>query len=199
MKDKSQNDEIVQAASDAGVESRRRLLKGIVASAPVVASVASRPVLAARNCSESGQLSGNASGTGPECGGEGCTPGFWKNHTGLWHYDYPTSAVFDTVFGVAIFGNTATLYEVVWNQVEPTGSDVNCVQNTQHPNNPHKLVKALGRHAVAALQNAATSVSYDLTVGQVVASVQSAIVSNCGDVKTTKNTLKDLNQQGCPF
>lgn len=194
MKDESQNDGIDQQVSDATVEHRRRLLKGIVASAPVVASVASRPVLAARNCSESGQLSGNASDTGPACGGEGCTSDFWKANTALWHYDYPPGAVFDTVFGVSVFGS-ATFKEVI-NQLAPVTGTVACQTGGGAPD---PSIKTLGVEAVAALQNAATSVSYDLTVGQVIASVQLAITGDCTAVEDAKTTLESLNNQGCPF
>ena len=67
---------------------RRFLFKGAVISAPVIMTVASRPVWAGgwrkwgggkgRNCTLSGQLSGNLSTPDEVCSGEGCTPGYWK-------------------------------------------------------------------------------------------------------------------------
>jgi len=216
MKDKSNNDQsaaqpidtgdvsldsfvpgVEAVASGENRENRRRLLKGIVASAPVIASVASRPVLAARNCTESGQLSGNASGPDDECGGEGCTPGYWKNHLGQWCQSYPPSATFYDVFGVILANDSSiTLEQVITFQVP---NNVTC----QHPHPPDlidNITRVLAYHAVAALQNACTSVAYDLTVTQVITSVQNAIGSgDCSTMEQLKDTLDYLNNQGCPW
>lgn len=178
-------------------EARRRLIKGLVASAPVVASVASRPVLAARSCTESGQLSGNTSGTQVICAGEGCSPGFWKNHTDLWHPNYPSNAVFNTLFSVNVFGSNVSLFDVISSSMSGnTGPAVNVGVICTN----HNLVRQLARCAVAALQNAATSVKYDLTVLQVITSVQTVIATgNCSDLETLKNQLDTLNNQSCPL
>jgi len=97
MKDKSDNNEIVKQAptkeklaqdqSPSVDESRRSLTKASLA-APVLMSLASRPVLAGGaygDCSLSGFMSGNVSNHKYKCTpGFGCTPGYWKNHPAVW-------------------------------------------------------------------------------------------------------------------
>ena len=60
--------------------SKRRLLRGVITTAPVVMAVSSKPALA-NFCTVSGFLSGNLSNHATEgyrCGGR--SPGYWKNH-----------------------------------------------------------------------------------------------------------------------
>ena len=117
-------------------------------------------------------------------GGEGCTPGYWKNHTGLKSQtnQWPPTGFgqgdsFDATFGVSSsFGGT--LLEAL----NRGGGGEN----------------ALGRHAVAALLNAAhPGVSYDLDVAGVISEVQSAYSG--GDFESSKNVLAAFNEQGCPI
>jgi len=125
----------------------------------------------------------------PPPGGEGCTPGYWKNHAGVhshskggqkkpsaWEGYDPTDS-YDTTFGVtSSFGGT--LIDAL---TRGGGGE-----------------KALGRHAVAALLDAAHSgVDYDLTEAEVISAVQAAYSS--GDFETTKDMLGALNEQGCPL
>lgn len=127
----------------------------------------------------------------PTGGGEGCTPGYWKNHAGIysfskggqkkpsqWEGYLPTDG-FDATFGVtSSFGGTFRLIDAL----EEGGGDED----------------ALARHAVSALLNAANSgVSYDMTTGEVIALVQAAYAS--GDFEGAKNTLAAFNEQGCPL
>lgn len=120
----------------------------------------------------------------PPRGGEGCTPGYWKQkqHFGSWTSPYvPTGAGatdFDAAFGVNAFNPNITLLEALGRN----GGGIN----------------ALARHAAAALLNAANSnVSADLETSEVIAMVQAAIAS--GDYETTKNVLANFNEQGCPL
>jgi hypothetical protein len=70
-----------------------------------------------------------------EEGGEGCTPGFWKNHYTHWAATgYSPDDIFDDVFGCTIFGDDTTLGEAV------------------HVELMHNV---LAFHGVAALLNAA--------------------------------------------
>ena len=64
--------------------SRRRLLQGALASAPVLMTLVSRPVLAVTTCkTPSGFVSINASHPGePVCSGNG--PTYWFQHTNAW-------------------------------------------------------------------------------------------------------------------
>lgn len=110
-------------------------------------------------------------------GGEGCTPGYWKQEQ---HFDswvgYSPNQAFDSVFADA-FGS-ATLLEVLG----LNGGGLN----------------ALGRHAVAALLSASSDdVDYDLTVQQVIDAFNAAYAS--GDYETQKNIFDRLNNQGCPL
>jgi hypothetical protein len=59
-------------------------------------------------------------------------------------------------------------------------------------------LNALGRHAVAALLNAAsTEVDYDRTPAQVIAAFMAAYDS--GDYESTKEQFEGFNEQGCPL
>jgi hypothetical protein len=116
----------------------------------------------------------------PPKGGEGCTPGFWKQaqHLDSW-VGYSTGASFNTTFGVTTSPDTTLLQSLGAN-----GGGVN----------------ALKRHATAALLNSAAtgSVSFDMTSAQVIAAVQAALADG-GDIEGTKNILAGFNEQGCPL
>ncbi len=77
-----QSDEAEAQHSD----SRRRFLKGASIAAPVIMTVASRPVLA-NHCTVSGTLSGNLSNPDDDHYCAGLTPGYWRNHV-EWPYPY---------------------------------------------------------------------------------------------------------------
>lgn len=105
-----------------------------------------------------------------EEGGEGCTPGFWKNHYSHWAATpYSPDDVFDSIFDCDIFGDDTTLGEAV--HVEWT----------------HNV---LAFHAVAALLNASHP---DVDFGHDVSWVQDQVCD--GD----KDDLADANEQGCPL
>jgi hypothetical protein len=110
----------------------------------------------------------------PPGGGEGCTPGFWRQpqHFQYWT-GYNPSDLYSDVFGVARPG---TLLQ----NVTANGGGAN----------------ALARHSVAALLNAASAeVDYDLSAAEIIAGVQAAFAS--GDFETFKNVLEGYNEQGC--
>lgn len=124
-----------------------------------------------------------------DTGGEGCTPGYWKNHAGIYSHSkggqkkpsawegYAPTDSYDATFGVtSSFGGTLI------DAANRGGGGEN----------------ALGRHAVAALLNAANSgVSYAFTEAQVIALVQAAYAS--GDFTGAKDQLATENEQGCPL
>ena len=115
----------------------------------------------------------------PPPAGEGCTPGYWKNHVGSWPATFHTDDDFDTVFGVDAFDPDITLMEAL--------------------NQGGGGIIALGRHAVAALLNAESGgVDYALSVQEVIALVQAAVGPG-GDIEGTKNHLEGFNEQGCPL
>ncbi len=96
-------------------------------------------------------------------GGEGCTPGFWKNHLDDWGpTGYTTGDDFDTVFGVSLFNPDITLDDAL--NLKGGG------------------VKKLARHGTAALLNAAhPAVDYPLSVAQVIAAVQAGDLGDIPD------------------
>lgn len=110
-------------------------------------------------------------------GDEGCTPGFWKNRGyRLGWPSYSPADDYATTFGVAS-SFTATLLEAL-NQ--GGGGEY-----------------ALGRHAVAALLNAASpDVDYFYTEAEVIAAVQNAYAT--GDFEGTKDDLAGWNEQEAP-
>jgi hypothetical protein len=114
----------------------------------------------------------------PAGGGEGCTPGYWKqrHHFDSWAGYNPDDA-YETVFGV-----NASFNKTILGALTQGGGGE----------------KALGRHAVAALLNAANpDVSYAFTEAEVIAMVQKAYAT--GDFEGTKNALEAENEQGCPL
>jgi hypothetical protein len=116
--------------------------------------------------------------TPPTGGGEGCTPGYWKQsqHFDSYPAGYAPTDLFDTYFANAFPGMTLV-------QVAGQGGGG---------------LKALGRHTVAALLNAASSgVDYDLTTAQVISAFDAAFAS--GNYEATKDVFEGYNEQGCPL
>ena len=112
-------------------------------------------------------------------GGEGCTPGYWKqrHHFDSW-VGYAPADLFDAVFGVtSSFGADHTLLDAV---SAGGGGE-----------------RAMGRHAVAALLNASGEVSYAYSVSDVISMVQQAYAG--GSFEATKNLFEAQNEKGCPL
>jgi hypothetical protein len=115
-------------------------------------------------------------------GGEGCTPGFWKNHPEEWPAPYDPADLFSDVFGVTIAGDPdLTLGEAL----RLGGGGEN----------------ALARAAVAALLNAASDeVNFEFTVEEVIEKVQDAIASgDPEEIEDLKDELDRENNRGCPL
>jgi hypothetical protein len=116
----------------------------------------------------------------PPGGGEGCTPGYWKQsqHFGNWTAPYDPTDLFSSVFEDAFPGKT--LLDVL----KLGGGGLN----------------ALGRHTVAALLNAASpNVDYDLTTTQVIDMFNAVFPGTDTDYETLKNQFEAFNEQGCPL
>ena len=113
-----------------------------------------------------------------EGGGEGCTPGYWKQtqHFDSWTAPFTPDTLFSDVFEDAFPGKT--LLDVL----EQGGGGL----------------KALGRHTVAALLNAASpGVSYDLTVIDIIEGFNDVFPG--GDYEGLKDLFEGFNEQGCPL
>jgi hypothetical protein len=130
----------------------------------------------ARRSSAQGSLTVNCTEPPPPGGGEGCTPGFWKqsHHFDSWVGHAPGDE-FDVVFGVP--------YDLTLLAALKAGGGDEI---------------ALGRHAVAALLNAASpDVDFAFTEAEVIALVQDAWAT--GDFETAKDILEAENETGCPL
>jgi hypothetical protein len=113
-------------------------------------------------------------------GGEGCTPGYWKQeqHFDSWPSPYYPEMQFSDVFEDAFPGQT--LLDVV-----STGGGG---------------LEALGRHAVAALLNGASDgVSYDLTADQVIDMFNDIYPGTEDEYEALKDIFANYNEQGCPL
>ena len=113
----------------------------------------------------------------PPPGGEGCTPGYWKQSQ---HFDswvgYSPSQQFSSVFANAFPGKT--LLQVLGNG----GGGLD----------------ALGRHTVAALLNTANGgVSYPSSTSEVILLFNEAYALS--DYERLKNRFAGLNEAGCPL
>ena len=194
--------------NNADQEKRRQLLKGIVASTPVILSMTSRPVLAGANCTASGQLSGNMSDIADHpCMGSGCSGNNWRENLNEFHYDYPSDAFFNTVFGIDLFGASVTLGEVINKTPTPSlATTKTCIDGTT------ARIEIFGKQATTALQNAASEVSFDLTVTDVMNDVKNAYTNaiagqpvgiiDCDILETAYIALRNLNNQNpqeCPW
>jgi hypothetical protein len=122
-----------------------------------------------------------------ERGGEGCTPGFWKQtqHFDSW-FGFDPNQSFEDVFGVDVTlrsGGRGTIDDpTLLEALQANGGGVN----------------ALARHAVSALLNASNpDVSFDFSPQQVIDLVQDAIAS--GNFEAAKNLLAAANEQVCPL
>ena len=124
-----------------------------------------------------------------EGGGEGCTPGFWKQkqHFDSWPAPYipsPDGTPFSDVFEDAFPGmpDGMTLLEVML------------------PGGGNNHLRQLGRHTVAALLNAAsTEVDYDLTVDEVIDLFNGVFPGTNKEYRELKDIFADFNEQGCPI
>ena len=121
-----------------------------------------------------------------ECGGEGCTPGYWKQpqHHDSWQGVGPSDN-FNATFGT----------NAVFDPLQCTSANPTLLQALRCNGGG---LSALARHGVAALLNAySAGVGYDYSVAEVKALVQDAIAD--GKYSAAKNTLAESNESGCPL
>lgn len=115
-----------------------------------------------------------------QLGGEGCTPGYWKQkqYFDSWVGFTPTQS-FEAVLGQDAYPGMPTLLKVL-------GMNGGGLQ-------------ALGRHSVAALLNATNpDVDYPFTSSEVIAKFQAAFDSgNAATIEATKNEFDRASNGGC--
>ena len=122
-------------------------------------------------------------------GGEGCTPGYWKQQQ---HFDSWAASGLTPNQTLASAGFTNT------------GRPTMTLLQALSLNGGSTLQAAkdiLLRAAVAALLNAGSSnVDYEFTTAQVIAMVNAALATNNRDtILDVKDTLDDANNAGCPL
>ncbi|WP_116451340.1 hypothetical protein [Blastococcus litoris] len=119
-----------------------------------------------------------------QTGGEGCTPGYWKNHTDSWERYAPSSSV-RSVFSAATGDlGSATLLQAL---------------SSKGGNGVDGASRILLRAATAAVLNAADDdVDYAFTSSRIIADVNAAL--RTGDrsvILALATTLDDANNAGC--
>lgn len=113
-------------------------------------------------------------------GGQGCTPGYWKQtqHFDSWTAPYAPDTQFSAVFENAFPGQT--LLDVM--------------------RNGGGGLSALGRHTVAALLNAASGgVSYGQTPQQIIDGFNTVYPGTKDDYTMVKDGFANANESGCPL
>lgn len=119
--------------------------------------------------------------TAPPVVGQGCSPGYWKNHTTAWPAPYTPEQLFTAAgFDDAFVGKT--LLQVLGLH----GGGLN----------------ALGRQTVSALLNAAAGIGFEMTPAQVISAFNNAHPGTKAEYNTLKNTfeaLTDVNGRICPL
>ncbi len=153
MQDDAKKNELeqdeTQAPKNKGLSRRRFTQASMIA--PVMMSIASRPVLGQGNqCTTSGLESGNHSGV-DEVTCEGCSPGYWMNHPQSWPPQYNPDENYDPTDPNQ---NNGTLFSQVFsisNSSPYWGLTLMGVLKMTGNSDPHKL----GFHTVATLLNAA--------------------------------------------
>jgi hypothetical protein len=118
-------------------------------------------------------------------GGEGCTPGYWKQpqHAGSWPVDLNTTfmEIFDRSIEIKIRKQGTILNPTLLEALSASGGKTNMA----------------ARHAVAAYLNAESVVNYDMSPTAVIEAFQNSEDSENFGVLI--QNLIDFNEQGCPL
>jgi hypothetical protein len=114
-------------------------------------------------------------------GTEGCTPGYWKNHTDSW-VGYSSGQAFSSVFDNAFPGKS--LLTVLKQPASSGGTNA---------------LNDLGRHTVAALLNASSSVDYPYSTADVITMFNNTYPGTDGAYEALKNMFAGFNELGCPL
>lgn len=184
---------------------RRRLSKAALAT-PVIASLAARPAMA---CSVSGFLSGN---TSPRhnpytCAGNGCTPGYWKNHPAVWGLVTTYSAGScgewknNNICKVWTIGGTRLVDILPTSCANPFGfaTDTYLLDILQKGVSGNDVTQyADVCHYIAAILNAASIPAYGSSVAEIQQGLCKAVENGQVNYYTTE-LLARLNERGCIY
>jgi hypothetical protein len=121
--------------------------------------------------------------------GEGCSPGYWKN---LKKHEFEWNGIHDGVkWGYRVDDGFEGIFDVEATFMVAKFEDVIAMGGGGE--------RALARHAVAALLNAANpGVEYRYSEEEVIAWVQWAY-DDLGDFETVKKMFEDASEAGCPL
>lgn len=125
---------------------------------------------------------------GTNGGGEGCTPGYWKqaHHFDSWPAGVTPDTPYDSIFGRVITVRTKDAGLV-------TGPTL-----LQALSAKGGKINTAARHSTAAYLNSMTTgVSYDLSSDEVISNLQSSVDN--GDFGDLIEALVNFNEQGCPL
>jgi hypothetical protein len=158
------------------IERRRRLLRAFAAWAAVIVAAVTAGIFA-----------GAAHSNPP--GGQGCTPGYWKNHIDEWSAPgYSPDRRLKTIFGSELLGDVGqdTMLEALKYKGGPTLVDAQ---------------RILLRHAVAGILNRHhPDVSYALSIPFIVDGTTAALDTNDREVILAhKDAIESQNELGCPL
>ena len=119
-------------------------------------------------------------------GGDGCTPGYWKQDQHLDSWAVSTDTLFSEVFGRVITIRQKRSADVT----DPTLLQALAALGGQ--------VNTAARHSTAAYLNAVSAnVNYDLNVAAIIASFQQSYDSD--SYGTLIETMVNFNEQSCPL
>ena len=124
-------------------------------------------------------------------GGEGCTPGYWKqeHHFDSWALGFDPTDHFSEIFGPTI--------KVKVGKKKNKVTDPTLLQALKAKGGS---ISALARHTVAALLNAASpDVSYDLMIKEVIDDFNAVYPGTKHDYNSLKDVFVGFNEQGCPL
>lgn len=121
-------------------------------------------------------------------GGEGCTPGYWKNHPNSWPpTGYAQTMTVENVFDVPDKFNL---------------DSKTLLQALSFTGGPYDVgaARILLRAATAAVLNAAhPDVDYPLTAAEIISQVNTALMGKRAQMLSLKDTLDMYNNFGCPI
>ena len=161
--------------------SRRRFVKGALGAAPVILTVTSRPVWA--NCTGSGMMSGNLSDGQEVCEGEGCAVSFYADHPERMNRRFPANAYFNQTFGINAFTQDQQFINILQDHctysladnIIPNPTLVTADEDLQNAIASYQICgMQLAAEAIAALQNAANDVAFEMLPSEVIELFQQA-------------------------
>jgi hypothetical protein len=133
-------------------------------------------------------------------GSEGCTPGFWKNHTDCWCNDvYPPSMDVDDVWNALKDPNYVALDDSKWT---PATDTLNESIRYRGGGGLAGAARNMLRHATAALQNACVSdVAYPASVATIISEVNRVLATeDPAEIQALHTILADWNENSpCPI